>query len=74
MGTRNGFGTLEVASRKNSKYTGGWKEDKRNGYGVYNDKMRFVIIIIDYYYNRLYCCYYCCYNVLLLLLLLLLLL
>lgn len=54
MGARNGYGTLEESSKKNSKYTGAWKDDKRNGYGVYNDKMKYAIdillVVVDYNY------------------------
>ncbi len=31
---------MEQMSRKNSFYIGGWENDKRQGYGVYEDKMR----------------------------------
>ena len=37
---RAGFGRLEENSRKGSCYIGAWANDKKNGYGIYEDKMR----------------------------------
>ncbi len=39
-GLRSGFGKGEESSRKGSFYIGGWKQDKKNGYGIYEDKIR----------------------------------
>ena len=39
-GKRNGFGRLEEASRKNSVYCGGYINDKKCGYGIYDDRMK----------------------------------
>ena len=32
---------MEETSRRNSLYTGSWEADRRSGYGVYEDKMRY---------------------------------
>lgn len=38
---RQGFGILENFSAEHSfKYTGEWENDKKNGYGVWEDKDR----------------------------------
>lgn len=42
-GQRSGFGKIEETSKKGSFYIGGFKMDKRNGYGIYEDKIRLVV-------------------------------
>ena len=41
-GQRVGFGKLEEVSHKSSVYLGEWVGDKKKGYGIYDDKMKYV--------------------------------
>ena len=42
MGKRHGHGRMEY-EHNGGIYTGAWESDQRTGYGVYDDKMKYVI-------------------------------
>ena len=39
-GQRSGFGKSEETCKKGSFYIGGWRMDKKTGYGIYEDKLK----------------------------------
>ena len=49
MGKRHGHGRMEYR-QKSGVYNGAWESDQRNGYGVYDDTVKYVHVCVSRIY------------------------